>query len=158
MAAATQSFPQILDHSDARIVCAVRLSSMTSDQIEQVNFAVDTRIPIAVPKDVRMRIITSPTARCGLFLDLVGFTMSTAAGNNPITLTQLTALSGQTPNNPPFGNYTLTVPCRVYVESGGDITGAVVDIIAEWSMYSSGQLLNAAGNATLGNVNPPQLP
>ena len=143
MPAATQTPVGVLDQSDARIVAAVRLSAMTSDQVENVNFAVDTRFPLSIPKLVRMEIVTAPTARCVLQME---------CNKTASALVQSTALSGAA-----FVQGTLTVPVRVYTELGGDITGAVIDVIAEFGMYSTGGLINAAARTGVA-ITPPQTP
>jgi hypothetical protein len=145
MAAATQTPIGVLDQSDTRIVVAVRLSAMTSDQLESVNFAADSRFPLAVPKLVRMEIVSEPSARCVLQM---------VCNKAASTLVQSTALSGQA-----AVAGSLAVPVRVYTEIGGDITGAVVDIIAEFGMYSTGGLINGAARAVTGvAVTPPYTP
>jgi hypothetical protein len=101
MAAAVQSMPLTLVHNDNEILVSVRLSVMTSDQTENVSY-VSTRAPKRIPRDVRMRIITPPTNRCTMNLSC-----------DPAASTAATQLC----------------PVKVYTEMGGDITGAVVDVL-----------------------------
>ena len=99
MAAAVQSSLRCLIANDADIVVATRLSAMTSDQIETLSFAT-SRAPKRLPRSVRMRVITPPTARC-----VMNFSCDESAGSAT----------------------SQTVPVRVYTEAGGDISGAVVE-------------------------------
>jgi len=142
--AASQSPVGVLDQSDSRIVVAVRLSGMTSALLENVNFAMDSRYPLSVPKLVRMEIVTPPTALC---------TLQMCCNKAASALVQATARSGQAATAG-----SLTVPVRVYTEVGGDITGAVVDIIAEFGMYSSGALINGASTLAGVAITPPLTP
>jgi hypothetical protein len=104
MAAATQTQPKCLVQNDANVVVSVRLSAMTSDQVENVSYLI-SRAPYAKPREVTMHIITEPTARCGLFMQCD----PNAAVITPVATNRY-------------------VPVRVYTEAGGDITGAVVEI------------------------------
>jgi hypothetical protein len=142
--AATQVPLGVIDQSDARIIVAVRLSGMTSDEPENVNFAADSRFPLAVPKDVRMRVVTPPTARCILQMAC-----------NPAASTLVQA---STPSAGTAVAGSLTVPVRVYTEIGGDIAGAVVDVLAEYSMISSGGLINGAVTPAGVAITPPLSP
>jgi hypothetical protein len=144
MAAAVQTPIGVLDQSDARIVVAVRLSVMTSDQLENVNFAADSRFPLSVPKLVRMEIVTPPTVPC-----ILQMSCNKAAS----ALVQATARSAAAATAG-----SLTVPVRVYTEMGGDIAGAVVDIVAEFGMYSSGGLINSAAPIGGAAITPPLTP
>ena len=131
MAAATQSNQRILKATGEEYTFAVRLSAMTSDQVESIILsAISSRIPWAAPNSVRMEIVTPPTNRCGLFL-------ACDASNATAVLP---ALDNPNSGGPPAGSLTLN-SVRVYTEGGGDITGAVVDLIITFNSISGGGLI-----------------
>lgn len=111
MAAATQSYPRFVQQNDATIQFAIRLSAMTSGQTENVSYAVESRLPAAKPIKTEMLVVTPPTAICTL--------------QHACNVESAVAASKY-------------VPVRVYTEAGGDITGAVVDIVLHFDRVDYG--------------------
>ena len=104
MAAAIQ-VPRLVIHNDSEIVVAVRLSVMTSDQIENLNYFLSTA-PYATPRHAWLEVVTPSLAHSVLQL--------ACDCNAAVLLPRAT---------------TRYVPGRVYTEAGGDITGAIVDVM-----------------------------
>lgn len=128
MAAATQSSPRLLKATGEEYSFAVRFSNMTSDQVESIVLSsLSTRMPWVGPNDIHMVIVTPPTNRCGLFMacDVSNYTAVIPALDNPNVLGN------------PAGSLTLNA-IRFYTEAGGDITGAVVDVVMTFNAISGG--------------------
>ena len=111
MAAATQSMQRFVRQNGELIEYAIRLSAMTSGQVENVDYSVNNQLATVQPVKAEMVIVTAPAALC-----LVGMICNVAAA---------TAANR-------------TVPVRVYTEAGGDITGCVVDVILSFNAVDSG--------------------
>ena len=121
MAAAVQSMPRVLRGGGEEYKIAIRLSVMTADQIENVNYAVDSRYPPRAPQTVDMIVVTRPTAPC--ILQLISDVTAAVFTVGAVAYT------------------TAYLPVRVTTEMGGDISGAVVDVIMTFNGISSGGLI-----------------